>query len=184
MKDTRELVDLLLKDTDLQLTISRSEEIELDTVNIVMRIKERMARIEQEAGDIAAYVPLEGDRKPVFPRWLGPEITATTTLLVAALNDWERPQDQLSHAARILQRAMYGSEHAPADWWDTMTGANMAYAIGYTHREVPLAVAPRVLRVTRPGVHWLRVNKGLELTDSSFYAHIRGSQEWKQSVRP
>lgn len=182
MKDTSELVELLLKDRELTDRIARSEILGLATVKVTMRIKERMAAIQRQVDDIRGFVP--GDQgEPVFPKWLGKEITATTALLVGALNDWDRPIEQRDPAARLLQRVLFGTDDAPGEWWDTMTGADMAYAIGYTHSQVPLGIAPKVLRITRGGLHWLRSTKGLELTDRAFYQHIQGSEEWKASAR-
>lgn len=182
MKDTRELIDELLADDYLLHNIRELEHLQEAAVSVAMRIQERIAAIEAQVSDIAVYVQPRLDDRPAFPGWLASEIMATTSLLVAAINDWERPIEVRDPAARLLQRALFGREHAPADWWDTMTGADMAFAIGYTHAEVPLSVAPRVLRVTRPGVHWLRTNRGLELTDRSFYAHIQASQDWRQAA--
>lgn len=182
MKDTRELVDLLLADTQLNAAIHSQEHLQAATLDIVLRIQARELDIQIAAGDINAYIQRE-PVEPIFPRWMKGEITATTALLVGALNDWERPIEQRDPAARMLHRVLFGREHAPPEWWATMTGADMVYAIGYTHAQVPLEVAPNVLARTRGGVHWLRTKRGLELTDRSFFDYVQGSAEWKAQAR-
>jgi hypothetical protein len=186
MKDTSELIDFLLADAELNRRIAETDHLQQGTVQIVLRIQERMRRIDAQVVEIHSYTPafleMEG-RHPTFPAWLASEQTATTALLVGALNDWAQPVEVRDMAARMLQRVLFGTYQAPAEWWATMTGADMVYAIGYTHARVPVDVAPAVLGRTRGGVHWLRQNKGLQLTDRSFFAYVQESQEWQARAR-
>lgn len=185
MKDTSELIDLLLGNAELNKRIKETDYLQSGTMQVVMRLQERMGRIQQQVNEIYNYTPAfveaEG-RHPTFPAWLAAEQTATTALLVGALNDWTLPTEVRDPAARMLHRALFGTFHAPTEWWGTMTGADMVYAIGYTHATVPLEVAPFVLRRTRAGVHWLRQNKGLQLNDRSFLAYVQESQEWQATA--
>ena len=182
MKDTSEIMDLLLSNKELTARIAESDHLTLGTMRVVLRIQERMGHVERQVNDIRSYIAYE-DPCNVFPHWLAAEVTATTALLVGALNDWSLPIEIRDPAARMLQRVLFGAEHAPEQWWSTMTGSDMVYAIGYTHAEVPLAVAPAVLMRTRPGVHWLRNNKDLYLTDRSFFNYVQGSREWQARAR-
>lgn len=153
------------------------------TMHVTLRLLRRVAGIEAQVSDINNYIGRGEVAVPPFPSWISEQITSTTGRIVAVLHDWERPVEIRDPAARMLQRALFGADHAPAEWWSTMTGADMVYAIGYTHAEVPLDLAPHVLMRTRPGVHWLRRNKDLQLTDRSFYNYVQGSAEWKAQAR-
>lgn len=161
---------------------AEAEHVRLSTVAIAMRILDRLNQLSAIQNDV--FHSFLGTRNQLL--WatsVSAKLHEKAQEAVVTLHDWALTQKTRAAAAHKLARAVFGSEHPDPQWWTTMTGADMAYAIGYSHPAVPMKSAPAVLQCNRQWVYHLRQHKNLEMTASGFQAYITASTEWQDKAR-
>ena len=84
------------------------------------------------------------------------------------------------HDAAVICEVLFGVGQDPsAEFWDTLLGTDVAWAIGYPLPDVPIWAAAAVLHMTRQSV-WLAISEGrLAMTPESIRGHLRGSKLWQ-----
>lgn len=157
------------------------EFVRVAAVEVSMRLQVRMSALAEEHREITEF--LGQPHTHLWADMFQGEVITNARKFVITLHDWELPRLVRAQHARRLARVLFGDEHPDLAWWRTLTGINMAYAIGYTHPTVPLASAPALLNCNRAYVHRLRTTRGLELTAAGLYEYFQHSADWKQKAR-
>jgi hypothetical protein len=151
-------------------TLSADESVDLTALQLAEILHRKLGVLEEMAGGPA-------------PR-LREELLGACREYVASLR-YSRigitgESDAHQRQAKLICTALFGDLHPPAQFWMTPLGADIAWAIGYPHEEVPVWAAAAVCHLATSVVSTKTTTGTLKRTPEGVREYIRQRPLWRR----